>query len=97
MTANPSQPVKIKSVKIPPKGIVSVGCRIFENHGKTNIYLMVENNDPNSESSKAAVTREPNSKQLYRPCPKCRSMMIENKKYIECGEMYCNYVESIKP
>jgi len=29
-------------------------------------------------------------------CPECGKQMIENDRYIECGELCCNYIETRK-
>ena len=31
-----------------------------------------------------------------KKCPKCNGRIIENKKYIECGELRCNYIMKVK-
>lgn len=44
----------------------------------------------------ARIRKEPTFLMLNKACPKCGKQMIENAKYIECGEMRCDYIEEVK-
>lgn len=92
---SPQRPQTTKKTR--DRGLTCPFC-LEDDFDKEGLLYHIDNycSEARQVQYEAALKRGESFRMLGKSCPKCGKPMIENRRYIECGEMHCDYIEEIK-